>query len=230
MTTLPTPGSEPPAAPPAGGIDSGPSTAERQEAAPVHPVEKPHLPAGKVSLGRLALEAVMIAFGVLLAMSLESWRESRGHRQLAEEALANIRTEIARDAERIRRQIPEQQKTADALGAFLDQLDAGRHPPEPHLALNPPMLSAAAWNTAMSTQALAHMDFGTVQALAVFYESQRWLDRIEDAWLRQITELRGSSPQVERQWADSMRNTMLGYIEIERILLAQAERVTRATP
>ena len=190
----------------------------------VHPVERGHLPAGRVSFGRLALEAAMIAFGVLLALSLESWNEHRKERALAEEALANIRREITTDVERIRQQMPKQQDVVETLRVFEEELEAGKDPVTPGLGLYPPFLSSAAWSTAMSTQALAHMEFGTVQRLAAFYDAQRWLDRIEDTWLRLITQPHEDKRSANQQWARTMRYTMLGYIEIENIILAQAKR------
>jgi hypothetical protein len=166
------------------------------------------------------LEAMMIAFGVLLALSLESWHEHRKQQALAREALDNIHAELTRNAQRIEGALPKQRVVAEALQAFADSLEAGGEPQVPRLALYPPLLSTAAWSTAMSTQALAHMEFQTVQGFASFYEMLRWLDRLEEAWLRVIMEPRGNTLEAKQQWAGSMVNTMLAYIEIEDALLA----------
>lgn len=165
----------------------------------------------------------MITFGVLLALSLESWNEHRNLRRLAHEALVHIRIEMTHDAERLRKQMPEQQKVADGLRTYLADLEAAKQAAVPHLALHPAGLSSAAWKSAMATQALAHMEFRTVQSLAGFYEMQDWLERIENTWLRLITEPQGDTAEAQQQWASTMLNTMLGYLEIEGILLAQAE-------
>lgn len=196
----------------------------------MHSVERAHLHEGRISLGRLALEAAMIAFGVLLALSAESWRERRQHRALADEALANIRVEMSAGTERIRQRLPRQLELDKALGAFIEGLDSGQHPAPPKLALYPAGLSAAAWNTAMSTQALVHMEFGTVRALASFYEQQPWLYRIEDVWLRLMTEPHASTLEGEKQWARSLQTTLRVYIEIEETALAAAERTQPGGP
>jgi hypothetical protein len=224
------PFTDPPADAPPGANDRDRDHGNSHEEAEVHPVERPHLPTGKVPLGRLALEALMIAFGVLLALSLESWQEHRKEQALAREALANIRVETARVAERVRAQLPKQQEVAASLQAFRDDLAAGKRPPTPEPVLYPPGLSTAAWSTAMSTQALAHMDFQTVQALATFYETQRWLDRLEDAWMRLITEPHGSTPEADRQWAGAAVYTLRSYIEIENSLLNRAEELRSLLP
>lgn len=195
----------------------------------MHSVERAHLHEGRISLGRLALEAAMIGFGVLLALSAESWREHRREQALAREALASIRAEIAAGAERIRQQIPRQHEVVRALETYEKRLENGERPDRPHLALYPAMLSAAAWNTALSTQALSHMELRTVRALASFYEARPWLDRIEDTWLRLVTEPGGTTPAAEQYWASSMRNTLLGYVEIESMLVTAAERVKAVT-
>jgi hypothetical protein len=121
-----------PGAPGDSKLDPDP-TVDREELE-MHPVERPHLPTGRVPLARLALEAVMIAFGVLLALSLESWNEHRKERALAREALANIRVELISDRERIQAQLPKQEEMAQDLREFREDLKAGKRPPEPHLA------------------------------------------------------------------------------------------------
>jgi len=233
MIEKPIPGAEPECGASAGasaGMSADtpagdPESAERPQEARVHPVERPHLPAGKVPFGRLVLEATMIAFGVLLALSLGSWHEHRQQQALAREGMERIRTELASNAERIERSLPRQREVAAALQAFQDSLAAGADPQVPRLALHPPLLSTAAWNTAMSTQALAHMEFRTVQGFAAFYEMLRWLDRLEDMWLRVISEPRGETGDIRQQWAGSMTNTMLATIEIESALLAGSKEL-----
>lgn len=203
-----------------------PRLSDSQEEANLHPIERPHLPAGKTSISRLALEAAMIAFGVLLALSLESWSEHRKEAARAHEALVNIRKEIAGNVEQVRQQIPRQEQVVEALRAYEDSLGAGKKASGPHIGLYPPFLSSAAWSTAMSTQALAHMELGTVQKLAAFYDARRWLDRIEDTWLRLMTEPRLDTQEANQQWASTLRYTMAGYIEIENVILQQAEQAT----
>lgn len=178
---------------------------------------------GRLQFGRLVLEAVMIAFSVLLALSAQNWNDHRKQELLAREALANIRAEIGNNAARIRGEIPEQQKVADALQVYREALQAGRNPPPPQISLHPPFFSSAAWSTALSTQALAHVDFREVQSLAAFYEMRHWLDRLEDTWLRLLTERRDDGREAEERWLDNMRSVMLGYIEIENVLVAHAE-------
>lgn len=207
-----------------------PEFSDSQEEADLHPIERPHLPAGKVAIGRLALEAAMIAFGVLLALSLESWNEHRKERAQAHEALVNIRKEIAGNVEQIRRQIPRQEQVVAALRAYEDSLAAGKKPSGPHVGLYPPFLSSAAWSTAMSTQALAHVELGKVQKLAAFYDARRWLDRIEDTWLRLMTEPRADTREANQQWASTLRYTTTGYIEIENVILTQAEQAISGEP
>lgn len=165
----------------------------------------------------------MIAFSVLLALSAQNWNDHRKQELLAREALANIRAEIGNNAARIRGEIPEQQKVADALQVYREALQAGGSPAPPQISLHPPFFSSAAWSTALSTQALAHVDFREVQSLAAFYEMRHWLDRLEDTWLRLLTERRDDGREAEERWLDNMRSVMLGYIEIENVLVAHAE-------
>ena len=196
----------------------------------MHPVDRVHLPAKGVSIGHLLMETAMIVFSVLLALSLESWREHRKQQALAHEALVNVRAELAHNIAAITAQLPRQRQVAEDLQAALRDLAAKQQPLPAQAPLNPPLLTAAAWQAAMTTQAVSHMDFRTVQKLASVYETQKWMDRIEDGWLRFVTAPHGGNPEAERQWLRSMQFVVLVYIETEQSLAAKAQQAISALP
>ncbi len=230
-TELPAPEGSPPHA------EGPPPPAPSAEETDVHPVERPHLPTGKVPLGRLALEAAMIAFGVLLALSLESYVEHRKLQRQAHEALTHIRAEVTRNADIIRGQVPVQTQVADSLRVFQECVEAlrqsrraGGEPSVPRVSLSPSILSTASWQAAMSTGTLAHVDFRTVQALSRYYEAMQWLRRIEDGYLGLVARPVGDRMEDRAQWAHSLELLMRGYIEIEQALANAAETLAPKLP
>lgn len=196
----------------------------------MHPVERVHLPERGISVGHLLLEMVMIAFSVLLALGLESWREHRSQQGLAHEALVNVRNELAHNIGAIDAQLPKQREVLDKLRAALRELDAEGKTSAVQAPLRPPLLTAAAWQAALSTQAVSHIDLDTIQAVAGVYEAHRWLDRIEDSWFRLATTPRSNDLATERQWLRSMEYVFLVYIEVEEGLAATTKGVVAVLP
>ncbi len=179
----------------------------------------------------------MIAFGVLLALSLESYAEHRKLQRQAHEALTHIRAEVVHNAGIIRGQLPVQTQVADSLRSFQDCVAAwrqnrraGNEPTLPRVSLSPAILSTASWQAAMSTGALAHIDFRTVQALSRYYEAMQWLRRIEDRYLESLARPVGDRIEDQAERANSLRLLMLGYIEIEQALVNASETLAPELP
>jgi hypothetical protein len=161
---------------------------------------------------------VMIVFSVLLALSLESWTEHRQEKALVREALANIRVELDSNLKAIEAQRPRQQQLIAALQERLENPEGGSPPARELEPLYPPDLSSAAWSAAMSTQVMVHAGFRTVQTSARFYEAEKWLDRIENSWLRLLTDGRETDAESTRQRLGAMLYLARSYVEMEDAL------------
>jgi hypothetical protein len=173
---------------------------------------------------------VMIVFSVLLALSLESWKERGQQKALAREALANIRVELESNIAAIEAQRPRQQQLIDGLQRQLEDPTGGSAQLREFEPLYPPSLSSAAWEAAMSTQVMVHAGFGTVQALARFYEAGKWLDRIEDSWLSLVTDARGSDTDDAQRRLGTMLYLAQSYVEMEDALTRRARDALSAIP
>jgi hypothetical protein len=195
----------------------------------MHPVERVHIPS-KPSAGRLLLEMAMIVFSVLLALSLDSWREHRKERSLAREALLAIGAEIETDLDGIEKQRPAQERLAADLEQSVRQFKAGHTPDTPMVALHPAAFTSAAWNSAISTQAVAHMDLSTVQALSRFYDAQKWMDRVEDSWIRIVAGPAGADRASQLQSLEARLYLIRTYLEIEQHLTEVGAKAREAIP
>lgn len=192
----------------------------------MHPRE-PHVLGGhRLSIGRLLVEVVMIVFSILLALSLESYHERRQHRELAATALERIHSEMADNADSIRKVLPVQEKVLDVFARLAANPDL-RLGPEDNLplGLNPPTLSTTAYEAALATQASSYMRYDDVLAFSRAYNLQRRMALVENGWVPLLI-----SPFAldERHRSDfySLKHGLLGeYREIEKQLLKMYDGV-----
>ncbi len=82
----------------------------------------------------------------------------------------------------------------------------------------------------MSTQAVSHMDFTVVEALAGFYDTRTWMERIENSWILLVTSPHARDPESERQWLGSLLYLTESYLEVEGALAAKAEAALKDLP
>ncbi len=127
------------------------------------------------------IQLVTITAGILIALSLEGVRESIHDRALVREARENIHREIADNQREVDDEIdamPERGKKLDTALRFANELLKTKRT-EVHSARawssSFPTLSAASWQTAERTGALAHMDYAEVQKYATLYAFQDFL-------------------------------------------------------
>jgi hypothetical protein len=126
------------------------------------------------------VQLITITAGVLIALSLEGVRESIHDRALVREARTNIHREIADNKREVDDEITgmaERTRKIDAALGLANALLKDKHT-EVHqleLGLALPSFSAASWQTAERTGALAHMDYAEVQKYAALYSFQEFL-------------------------------------------------------
>jgi hypothetical protein len=139
-----------------------------------------HPPHGIHSWDDFGVQLITITAGILIALSLEGLRESWHNRALVREARDNIRREIADNQRELDGEIArvgDRTKKVDiALQFAHDMLSASRTDIRTmELTLEFPTLSAASWQTADRTGALAHMEYAEVQHYAALYGFQELL-------------------------------------------------------
>jgi hypothetical protein len=153
----------------------------------VHPPEHPIR-----SLRDFGMAILTVTCGIIIALGLESALQSWHDRALAENARAEFRAEITENRRNVENQIAESVPILDwmtqAIGAATARLD---HKPyqirELRTARSFPHLPQTAWDTALATQAIAHLRFDEVRALSKVYAEQTGLneviERARDQWI-----------------------------------------------
>ena len=130
------------------------------------------------------LHLFTITVGLLIALALEGCVERWHHRELRNEADANLRQEI-QDNEQglatIRNAVIDEKKNLISVVKFLQ----ARSQDKPFdvqgisLAFTNSTLSDASWRTATGTGALSFMEYGRVQQFASVYQEQELFSRLE---------------------------------------------------
>jgi len=125
------------------------------------------------------IEAVLVVASILLALAVDEWAEDREYAELADQSLEIFEQEIARNQARIEDVSPFHTGVRDVVGSM-------RFAPANEVELrgvtegvDPPVLLSTAWQTALATGALTHMDVEVVSALSLTYSLQdRFMDEI----------------------------------------------------
>lgn len=123
-------------------------------------------------LVRGLVESVFVVGSILLALAVDEWAENRNFAELADQSLGTFEQEIAQNRDRVEDGIPYH-------GGIRDLLAQMRLTPPPVVDLRsimegfePPVMLRTAWETALATGALTHMDFEVVRVLSLTYSIQ----------------------------------------------------------
>ena len=127
-------------------------------------------------LAEVIVQSIAVTVSILLALWVDQWKQGRAERTLARESLTNFVTEIQRNESRIVDVLPYHQ----ALESNLMQVGKShsvRTQADFESAigldgLRPPALLQTAWQTAIATGALTHLDYQTVSTLSLTYTAQ----------------------------------------------------------
>lgn len=130
----------------------------------------------------MGIEVFSIVLGVLLALGVNEWRESRAEDELADRALAQIRSEAERNDRVVEDRYPYHAAALDSLQSYVVDLDPGLGVEDvsrarlgfPRGGQFAPLFSSA-YEAARSSGALAHVDFETLSLLSSIYEMQQTL-------------------------------------------------------
>lgn len=118
------------------------------------------------------VESIFVVGSILSALAVDEWSENRGFAELADQSLGIFEQEMVQNRDRVADGLPYHQGIRDILGQMI-----ATPPPVIDLrrimeGLEPPVLQSTAWETALATGALTHMDFEVVRALSLTYSIQ----------------------------------------------------------
>ncbi len=123
---------------------------------------------------KIALEVVLISVGVFLALMGEQWRESSHTRELAEASLRSFRSEILANREAVAAVKDYHVTLRKSLQTYLDADAKTRTLDSVQIrGLQPVFFEHTAWDLALATQSLAHIDSQLAFGLSRTYGLQR---------------------------------------------------------
>jgi len=127
-----------------------------------------------ISVAELGVQTFAVVLGILRALAIDDWKKARETAQNVADAMKSVSTELAANQS----EMHAQYEHLRGLTAALTKLpaDAPAKPCNEYEGWNGagiPVLLDAAYDTAIATQAFAHMDFHNAQAVAEAYGRQR---------------------------------------------------------
>ena len=151
----------------------------------------------RTSLGKLAFELVMVFVAVIAALLTNAWWQERRDQHAARASLTAFLGEMQANRREIAGRVKHHESVVANAQKLMAEIQRGELPPLDIDALRGrltegkgfglPLVSRAAWDTALATGVVGHLPLPTVKMLASVYESQKrlesLLDRIIASWL-----------------------------------------------
>jgi hypothetical protein len=172
------------------------------------------------SVVTLTIQILSIVFSILLALSLNDWKESRNNRQLALATLKNFRQEIAANRKAVETALRDQRTFLEALKIQTAQAGAVKERAIVLPEINMPDILTTAWETAIVTKATVHIDYEMVSKLSELYLQQRWLSSLEDKVFQTILSPYSHEKKNTESLARSLYVSLKNITEVEERLLS----------
>jgi hypothetical protein len=118
------------------------------------------------------VESVFVVGSILLALALDEWAANRDYAALADQSLGIFEQEILRNRSGLEEVIAFHTGISELLGRMVDSTATQMDLRSVIEGLEVPVLLNTAWETALATGALTHMDVEIVSALSLTYSIQ----------------------------------------------------------
>ena len=114
--------------------------------------------------------AVLVIFSVLLALAMQNCREAQLNKELAQQALRNIASEIR----------VNQKEVEEALAYNLTLIDSLKQNPARGITWKPALIRDSAWETAQASGAARYLDFSIISIVVEIHEIHEQYKRLVD--------------------------------------------------
>ena len=183
-------------------------------------------------LAEVIVQSIAVTVSILLALWVDQWKQRRAARDLATESMSNFATEIRQNQARLDDVMPYH----EGLRSMLQQVERSHsiHTQAEFQSavgidgLRPPSLLQTAWQTAVATGALTHLDYNTVAALSLTYTLQDRFREDSRAGFQSVMEVSDFAPGGADRAVHGADNYLREVINSEndlRATYAQAEQV-----
>ena len=124
----------------------------------------------QVPWAQLLVQAALVVFSVLLALAMQSCREAQLNKELAQQALRNIASEIR----------VNQKEVEEALAYNRTLVDSLRQNPASGITWKPAFIRDSAWETAQASGAARYLDFSIISIVVEIHEIHEQYKRLVD--------------------------------------------------
>jgi hypothetical protein len=121
---------------------------------------------------KIFFEFVSISFAVFLGLMMNQCRDSYNNKQLANQLLNNILTEVTDNKELVSKLLDNHQYIIGEIDSVLFRHENGIDEGDISADLSFSIVNSTAWETAKLTQAIAYMDMDLVADIAGMYSYQ----------------------------------------------------------
>jgi hypothetical protein len=118
------------------------------------------------------IESIFVVASILLALAVDEWTENRDYAELADQSLGIFEQEISQNQARLEDAAPYHQGIRDFLAQARTYEEGTPDVRSVMEGLETPVLLNSAWETALATGALTHMEVEVVSALSLTYSLQ----------------------------------------------------------
>lgn len=185
-------------------------------------------------LAEVIVQSIAVTVSILLALWVDQWKQRRAAHELATASLTNFLTEIQQNEARLDDILPYHK----GIRSMLDQL-AVSHTIHTQTefqdavgidGLRPPSLLQTAWQTAVATGAITHLDYETVAALSLTYTLQDRFREDSRTGIQSVIQASNFGPGGAESAVHSADNYLREVVTSEEDLhatYAQAEQILR---
>jgi hypothetical protein len=175
-------------------------------------------------LAEVIVQSIAVMVSILLALWVDQWKQRRAARELATESMSNFVKEIRQNKARVDDIVAYH----EALRSILQRAEKShsiRTQAEFQNSvgidgLRPPFLLQTAWQTAVATGALTHLDYETVSVLSLTYTFQDRFREDSRAGFQSIMEASDFRPGAADMAVHSAENYLREVVSSENDLRA----------
>ena len=172
---------------------------------------------------RALAESTIIVVSIILALAVDEWRDDRQNQELAAQSLMIFEQEIRQNLGRVDDAAPYHAGLRDVVAAMTERDGAEAELRSATEGLEPVVLLNTAWETALATGVLTHMEFTIVSALSLTYSRQQRFTDASQWSLPQFSSSTSASPRVLREQIDVARSYLTSLTTILHRLEKEVE-------
>lgn len=165
------------------------------------------------------VESIFVVGSILLALAVDEWAQNQEYAELADQSLGIFEREIRQNRARIDDAVPYHTGIRDFLGAMRVETSSPSDVASIMEGLAPPVLLNTAWETALATGALTHMEFEVVSALSLTYSIQESFEDRARADRPRISTPDAISPAEARAQVEEAYDYVAALVQDEAELL-----------